>query len=132
MTDRAAEKTAFLATAGWGAAQRRHLAGDASARSYERLSRAGQPAVLMDAPPGCGDDVADFLKIGTHLAGLGLSPPAILAMDAAQGFCCWKIWAMISLPPLPPILCWSGRFILRRRMRFWCCNPHRPRRGCRI
>ena len=86
MTDRAAEKTAFLATAGWGAAQRRHLAGDASARSYERLSRAGQPAVLMDAPPGCGDDVADFLKIGTHLAGLGLSPPAILAVDAAQGF----------------------------------------------
>lgn len=79
-------RRAFLLAAGWGDAGRSHLAGDASARSYERLSRQGRPAVLMDAPPGCGDDVTDFQRIAGHLAGLGLSPPAVLAMDADAGF----------------------------------------------
>ncbi|WP_112311466.1 aminoglycoside phosphotransferase family protein [Pseudogemmobacter bohemicus] len=87
---REAQKLAFLAGAGWGDAQRFHLAGDASARSYERLVRPGGDtdlhlAVLMDAPPGCGDDVGAFHRIGTHLAGLGLSPPKTWAMDEALG-----------------------------------------------
>ncbi|MFI5019469.1 MAG: hypothetical protein ACHQHK_16100, partial [Dongiales bacterium] len=41
----------FLAAAGWGAAQRRPITGDASFRRYERLTRQGESAVLMDAPP---------------------------------------------------------------------------------
>ncbi len=82
---REAEKAAFLARAGWGAALRAHLAGDASARSYERLSLGAAHTVLMDAPPGCGDDVGAFHRIGAHLAGLGLSPPQTLAMDEARG-----------------------------------------------
>lgn len=78
---------AFLAAAGWGAAARAPLAGDASARRYERLTSAsGATAVLMDAPPGCGEDTGAFVAIARHLAGLGLSPPAILAEDHAQGF----------------------------------------------
>ncbi|QYZ69878.1 aminoglycoside phosphotransferase family protein [Neotabrizicola shimadae] len=77
---------AFIARAGWGAAERRHLAGDASDRSYERLTLAGRTAVLMDAPPGKGDDPADFLAIAAHLRGLGLSAPEVLAEDLAQGF----------------------------------------------
>lgn len=83
---REAAKTAFLQRAGWALAKHSHLAGDASARSYERLFLQGRPAVLMDAPPGCGDDVADFYRIAAHLAGLGLSPPAVLAHDDALGF----------------------------------------------
>lgn len=82
---RAAQITAFLAAAGWGDAARSHLAGDASARRYERLARNGARAVLMDAPPGCGDDVADFDRISRHLAGLGLSPPVTFAVDPAAG-----------------------------------------------
>ncbi|SEC54089.1 aminoglycoside phosphotransferase family protein [Rhodobacter sp. 24-YEA-8] len=82
---REAEKTEFLARAGWDAARRSHLAGDASARSYERLVMGDRGAVLMDAPPGCGDDIGDFHRIGAHLAGLGLSPPVTLAMDEALG-----------------------------------------------
>lgn len=82
---RAAEVEDFLAAAGWGAAERRPLAGDASARSYQRLVRDGARAVLMDAPPGCGDDVGDFHRIGSHLARLGLSPPRTFAMDEARG-----------------------------------------------
>ncbi|NPD14275.1 phosphotransferase [Xinfangfangia sp. D13-10-4-6] len=75
----------FLAQAGWTGASRHWLAGDASARSYERVALGDQRAVLMDAPPGCGDDVGAFHRIGAHLAGLGLSPPRTLALDEAQG-----------------------------------------------
>ncbi|MFE3835817.1 phosphotransferase [Rhodobacteraceae bacterium PA1-206B] len=78
-------KAAFLSRAGWAGARRAHLAGDASSRSYERLARDGEAAVLMDAPPGCADDPADFIRIGAHLAGLGLSPPRILARDLEAG-----------------------------------------------
>ena len=84
--DRLALRTAFLRGVGWGTAERSHLAGDASARSYERLRRGEDRAVLMDAPPGCGDDVWDFLRIGLHLGHLGLSAPSVLAADASQGF----------------------------------------------
>ena len=60
MTDRLSLSQSFLIRAGWGEAQRRFLAGDASDRSYDRLTRADQTAVLMDAPPGKGDDPATF------------------------------------------------------------------------
>ncbi len=83
---RAEARTAFLAAVGWSAATRRHLAGDASARAYERVTLGGVQAVLMDAPPGCGDDAGDFQRIAAHLAGLGLSPPRVLEADLAQGF----------------------------------------------
>jgi aminoglycoside/choline kinase family phosphotransferase len=76
----------FLSRAGWGAAERRFLAGDASDRSYDRLTQSGQSAVLMDAPPGKGDDPATFTAIARHLAGIGLSPPAVLAEDYENGF----------------------------------------------
>lgn len=86
MTDRAAASRQFLQQAGWGDAERRFLAGDASDRSYDRLHRAGESAVLMDAPPGKGDDPKDFIAIGAHLNALGLSAPRILAKDLALGF----------------------------------------------
>jgi aminoglycoside/choline kinase family phosphotransferase len=86
MTDRAAGAAAFLARAGWGAARRAPLAGDASARRYERLTLGAARAVLMDAPPGQGEEIAPFVRVAEHLRGLGLSAPAILAEDAAEGF----------------------------------------------
>lgn len=86
MTDRRALSDAFVERAGWGNAARRHLAGDASDRRYDRLTLGARTAVLMDAPLGKGDDPADFIRIADHLAGLGLSPPRILARDLAQGF----------------------------------------------
>ncbi len=84
---RAGAARAFLAAAGWGAAGRRALAGDASPRRYERLTdAAGRSAVLMDADPASGEDVRPFLAIARHLAALGLSAPRVLAEDAAAGF----------------------------------------------
>ncbi|MFN3824973.1 MAG: aminoglycoside phosphotransferase family protein [Pseudorhodobacter sp.] len=84
--DRKALSRAFLHRAGWAGAERRFLAGDASDRSYDRLRRVQGSAVLMDAPSGKGDDPADFIRIAEHLRGIGLSAPAILAHDLAQGF----------------------------------------------
>ncbi len=84
--DRAVAIEAFLRRIGWAAADRAHLAGDASARSYLRLRRGGQTAVLMDSPPGSGGDVGDFIRIAAHLAGLGLSSPRILEAETEAGF----------------------------------------------
>jgi hypothetical protein len=86
MSDRASLSQAFLDRIGWGAAQRTFLAGDASDRSYDRLRRGDLSAVLMDAPPGRGDDPAAFIAVADHLHHLGLSPPNILAQDLSHGF----------------------------------------------
>lgn len=75
----------FLNAHGWGGADRRLLAGDASFRRYDRLILNGKPAVLMDAPPPM-ENVAPFVRIGNLLHGLGFSTPEILAVDQANGF----------------------------------------------
>ena len=48
MADRGRLLAAFLAEAGWGDAQRRPLADDASFRSYQRLSLGERRAVLIE------------------------------------------------------------------------------------
>ncbi|WP_281826627.1 aminoglycoside phosphotransferase family protein [Jannaschia rubra] len=85
MTDRAATIAAFLDAAGWGAARRVPLAGDASLRRYERLHRGRDTAMLMDAPPETGEDVRPFLRIGDWLSVRGFSAPAVLARDPDAG-----------------------------------------------
>jgi hypothetical protein len=82
---RAAAADAFLAAAGWAGAERRPLAGDASARSYVRLVRGRDRAMLMDLPPASGLAVAPVLAVTAWLRGLGLSAPEIYAADAAAG-----------------------------------------------
>ena len=86
MHDRQHIAQRFLDLAGWGGARRAYLAGDASDRRYDRLWSGDATAVLMDAPPGKGDDPADFVSIAAHLAQIGLSAPRILAQDLAHGF----------------------------------------------
>lgn len=76
----------FVNKAGWSAASRTFLAGDASERQYYRLTRRQESAVLMDAPPGQGDDPATFLAISGHLLQIGLSAPRCLAQDLTNGF----------------------------------------------
>ena len=75
----------FLDAAGWGAAERRVLAADASFRRYDRLWLGERQAVLMDAPPP-KEDVRPFVAVARLLQGLGLSAPRLLAEDAAAGF----------------------------------------------
>jgi aminoglycoside/choline kinase family phosphotransferase len=75
---------AFLAAAGWGDADRRPLADDASFRRYDRLTRGDARAVLMDAPPP-QEDIRPFVAVCAHLRGLGFSAPDMMAEDAETG-----------------------------------------------
>lgn len=76
----------FVAKAGWGDATTTPLAGDASARRYLRLAApGGRRAVLMIAPPAPDDSTARFCAITGHLAGMGLSVPAILSAAPDDG-----------------------------------------------
>ncbi len=94
---------AFLEEAGWGAATREYLQGDASIRRYERLALNGVKAVLMDWPAGpdapvdgghaaysklahLAEDVRPFVAVGTYLKGLGLRVPDMIASDLTHGF----------------------------------------------
>ncbi len=71
-----------LAAAGWAAAARAPLAGDASDRRFWRLTQpGGATAVLMETPPGSPDDPAAFVRVARHLTALGLSAPRILAAE---------------------------------------------------
>ncbi len=109
---RAGERRAFLDASGWGAATAFPMAGDASTRSYERLTLGPKTAVLMNAPPAAesaacppdaspaerrrlgynamarlaGPNLNAFTAIARALKGAGLSAPGIYAADAARGF----------------------------------------------
>jgi N-acetylmuramate 1-kinase len=86
MRDRETEIVTFLSGCGWVGALRSRLAGDASARRYERLNFGGRRAILMDSPPGIGEDPADFVKVAQHLRSIDLNAPEILHADLPQGF----------------------------------------------
>src|SRR5471032_1852427 len=83
--DRAQLRADFVARSGWGDAQERLLAGDASFRKYFRLKRGDTSAVVMDAPAP-QEDVRPFVRIGRHLLAMKLSAPEIFAVDEANGF----------------------------------------------
>ncbi len=92
----------FLQNHGFGEAARRHMQGDASTRSYERLTLQGATYILMNAPkrpdgPAVRDgkpysqiahlaeDVTPFIALANGLRARGLSAPAIFAADRAAG-----------------------------------------------
>ena len=92
----------FLHEAGFGLATRQRIQGDASTRSYERLTLDGASYILMnsprrpDGPPVRGgkpysaiahlaEDVTPFIAMAKGLRTLGLSAPAIFAADRAAG-----------------------------------------------
>ncbi len=84
---RAAARLRFLDRAGWAGAMRHPLAGDASARLYQRLVRSdGTRAVLMDADPARDGSTRSFVAVARFLHAADLSAPRIYAAEAAQGF----------------------------------------------
>jgi tRNA threonylcarbamoyl adenosine modification protein YjeE len=90
---------AFLDASGWGTAIRARIAGDASARAYERVAATdGATAILMDWPASGqlapGDprarfrarDVSAFVAVAAALRAAGLSAPEVFAVEAGDGF----------------------------------------------
>ena len=92
----------FLERADFGRAGRRHIQGDASTRSYERLNRDGATYIFMnspkrpDGPPIRGgksysaiahlaENVTPFIAMALALRGRGFSAPAIFAADREAG-----------------------------------------------
>ncbi len=112
MSEREREIKNFLADAGWGDTIRKPVQGDASTRSYERLEKGPEKAILMNAPKGAespaepegateadrkklgynamarlaGPDMESFVAIASELSRRGFSAPQILAHDLEAGF----------------------------------------------
>lgn len=82
--NRAVEHREFLQRHGWGNAEIKPLASDASFRRYYRLRDDDRRALLMDAPPG-KEDIHAYVTLARHLLGMGLSAPKILALDELAG-----------------------------------------------
>jgi len=82
MTDRTDLVKVFLAKSVWADWTRQPIAGDASARRYERLSNGSAHVILMDAN---GEDTRPFATIAAKLTDDGFCPPDILAHDSAVG-----------------------------------------------
>ncbi len=84
---RQAQAQKFIAEAGWTDARIAPLAGDASNRRYDRLTRSDQSrAVLMDADPAKGENVQPFVMIANFLRAQNLSAPKIYHADPSNGF----------------------------------------------
>jgi tRNA threonylcarbamoyl adenosine modification protein YjeE len=88
---------AFLDRSGRQGATRRHMRGDASTRTYERVGVRGRTEVLMDWPArgqfAAGDpravfrarDARAFVAVDRALRAAGLSAPELYANDAGSG-----------------------------------------------
>jgi N-acetylmuramate 1-kinase len=87
MRKRVDQINGFLGSAGWPVTNRVSLAGDASARRYDRVHRNQAPhtAVLMDAPPQSGEEIQPFLKMAAFLTSAGFSAPIIYAENQQNG-----------------------------------------------
>jgi N-acetylmuramate 1-kinase len=92
----------FLDASGFGAADRAYIQGDASTRSYERLTLKGQTYILMNSPrrpdgpvvrdgkpysaiAHLAEEVTPFIAMALGLRARGLSAPAIFAADRDAG-----------------------------------------------
>jgi tRNA threonylcarbamoyl adenosine modification protein YjeE len=93
----------FLEEAGFGAAVRERLAGDASTRSYERLTLGERTVMFMNAPrrpdgppvrygrpysaiAHLAEDVRPFVAMANGLRERGFSAPELYATDIENGF----------------------------------------------
>ncbi|MEI8147056.1 MAG: tRNA (adenosine(37)-N6)-threonylcarbamoyltransferase complex ATPase subunit type 1 TsaE, partial [Alphaproteobacteria bacterium] len=94
---RMASLRVFIDNSGWGGSMRRHMQGDASSRSYERLLDGQRRAVLMNAPrkpdgpplrsglpysriAHIAEDMVPFVALAEGLRDAGLSSPEIEAV----------------------------------------------------
>lgn len=101
--ERVPKARAFLEEAGFGGAVRERLAGDASTRSYERLTLGERKVIFMNAPRRAdgppvrygrpysaiahlAEDVRPFVAMANGLRDRGFSAPELYATDIENGF----------------------------------------------
>ncbi|PUB17198.1 aminoglycoside phosphotransferase family protein [Yoonia sediminilitoris] len=75
----------FLRDTAWADWTRHPLAGDASARRYQRLGTRDQSVILMDDPVNMGGATERFAKVAWMLTSQGLCAPEILAHAPQDG-----------------------------------------------
>ena len=112
LNDREAQRVAFLKEVGLADAGRAPLPGDASTRRYERLTPANGPGLMLmdqvaaaESPPAdpswsperrkaegwnaiarlSAGRIEAFAAVASYLRSVGLSAPAIVALDAPAG-----------------------------------------------
>ncbi|MBM3527434.1 MAG: tRNA (adenosine(37)-N6)-threonylcarbamoyltransferase complex ATPase subunit type 1 TsaE [Alphaproteobacteria bacterium] len=100
--DRIAAMRRFLDATGFAKAERRRIQGDASTRTYERLTLGDKHAILMNSPKRAdgpalrrgrpysaiahlAEDVKPFVAMANALRQLGLSAPQIYEAELADG-----------------------------------------------
>jgi len=105
----------FIAANGWGEARISHVAGDASRRSYARLSLSGHTCLLMDSPPlpdgppvkdgkpywmlaHSAPDIRSFIAVEAMLRGYGFSVPTILARNVEAGLLLVEDFGDLTFP----------------------------------
>lgn len=120
--DRVGALRRFLSKYSYQDAERTRLAGDASTRSYERLTKGGRVVMLMnsprrpDGPPvrdgkpysaiaHLAEDVVPFVAMAQGLRAYGLSAPEIYHSDLENGFLILEDFGnelvVEGTPPLP-------------------------------
>lgn len=81
------EHLSFLAQSGWSDATAAPVSGDASSRSYTRLTNnVGHTAILMDASAEPTQSTQRFVAVAKRLADHDISAPEILHADLDAGF----------------------------------------------
>lgn len=86
-TYRSDVRRAFLSETPWVDWTAATVAGDASSRSYQRLTGPdGESVILMDADPAAGEKTAHFIAIARWLTDHALTAPEILRADTVNGF----------------------------------------------
>lgn len=83
--ERTQHKQEFLNKHGWGNAEIFPVTGDASFRSYARLKRGKETAILMDAPPD-KEPLESFIGVRELFERKSFAVPAIIGADKENGF----------------------------------------------
>ena len=101
MSDREAERQAFILKSGWDDAAVESFPGDASTRRYFHLTRGSEVAVLMDAPRGAEAPAEPEGASPAERKALGYNALARLAGPEPAAFACLSNDCLLYTSPSP-------------------------------
>ena len=145
--ERIGQVRTFLDEWGFGDAQRRRMQGDASTRTFERLTLDDQRTILMNAPRRAdgppvrdgkpysaiahlAEDILPYVAVAAGLRDRGLSAPTILHADLAHGFVIMEDLGEDPIVARRSAGADRGALPGRRRSSWRRCTASRCRRCC--